>query len=183
MGFVQWEQGSSSKDYVPWANEYVNTHPENIGNVYDVKHITLSGKGLIVETELFSAWIFKSKPMYGFLIQFASAWCTSKKESPVLQLKLVEEDPYWVIGNDDSRLARWEKFANNKGFSQWYPRQEDEPSYAYNPLPLPTSESPSVNAHAQEDDTSYMNIIGEQSKNGKMRHKKGATTPPSPGEG
>lgn len=136
MAFQQWHTGSDT-ELPPWASDYVKECPEDIGRTYDVRDVKMRPKGLIIETNVFAAWVFKSKTLHGFVLEFIEKWYKAKGGSPIMQLMLTNSEPYWVIGVDDERKGGWGKGADQPYWHQHYMSAEDNPDWGTNPLPLP----------------------------------------------
>lgn len=139
MAFKQWSTGTST-DLVPWAKEYVLENQSDVGRTDDVIDVKIRPKGLILETRFYAGWVFKSKTLHAFVLEFIEQWYKSKSGSPIMQLMLTSVDPHWVIGVDDERQGGWGKGTEGTYWHQHYLSAEDNPQYRTNPLPLPTTD-------------------------------------------
>ena len=140
MAFKQWQDAKNTKQ-IPWAEQYVKEHPGCYGTLADVRYVKLKLKGVVVETDSFAVWIYRSKSLHDYLVQFIEQWYAAKQASPILQIMLTAEEPYWTIGVDDERTGGWSKGREENYWHQHYSSVEDNPSASSNPLPLPSSPS------------------------------------------
>lgn len=154
MAFRAFDNSTVQTEFVPWANEYVEKNPKQVGKCWDVRSIKLTDKGMILETEDWAGWYFKSDKNYKFLLEFVGQWFLSKKPSPILQLALQKSKPYFLAGVDDERQGYWGK-SNKEQFTQSYATVSDNPEVELNPLPLP----PSPNSVPTEERTSAVSEL------------------------
>lgn len=105
MAFKAFNSSNGRKEQLPWANELVLSNPELVSKVWDVTCIKLKQKGLIVECTSFAGWFFKSSEQYKFLVTYLESWVESKQKNPVLQMQLVEKEPFFVLGEDDEKYS------------------------------------------------------------------------------
>lgn len=105
MAFKAFNSSNSRKEQLPWANELVLSNAELVGKIWDVTCIKLKQKGLIVECTSFAGWFFKSSEQYKFLVTYLESWVESKQKSPVLQMQLVKQEPFFVLGEDDEKYT------------------------------------------------------------------------------
>lgn len=138
MAFKLMPGSSVNTERLPWAEKYRESHPKHVGQTWDVRDIKQTDKGLILECEDWAAWIWSSKELCKHVLDFVKAWHTSKKASPVLQLMLTEGKPYYAVGVDDERKARW-GMTTTSHWHQSYDKVSDNPGASSNPLPLPPS--------------------------------------------
>lgn len=103
MAFKPLPGSESNSTELDWANEVVQKNPDLLGRVWDVTKIKLRPKGLIVECNDYAGWFFKSSEEYKSLVIYLERWCESKQNSPVLQMQLVKDKPYFRLGEDDER--------------------------------------------------------------------------------
>lgn len=107
MAFKVTSKPKSSSSQLPWANEYIESNSTDIGNVWDVICVKLKPSGLILETDNWASWLFKSTDEYKELVIYLKDWVESKESNPVLQLQLTEDKPFFYIGEDDERTTEW----------------------------------------------------------------------------
>jgi hypothetical protein len=138
MAFKPFEGSNVTKEFLPWCNEYYQKYPKHVGQCWDVTDIKQSDKGIIIECTDWAAWYWKSHKMHNFVLEFIKAWYASKKASPVMQLMLQSTAPYFAIGTDDERQARWGQTTVTH-WHQGYNTAKDNPMLESNPLPLPSS--------------------------------------------
>ena len=136
MAFKEWSTASSD-ELTPWADKYVLANPHMIGTVHDVVDVKIKQKGLVLECREVAGWVFKSKTLHLFILQFIEQWHKAKGGAPVLQLKLTDAEPNWIIGVEEERRACWGKATDATYWHQGYMTSDDNPALSANPLPLP----------------------------------------------
>lgn len=141
MAFKVTAKPKGSSNELPWANEYVESSPEGIGNIWDVVCIKLKPKGLILETDSWAGWLFKSTDEYKQLVIYLEHWYESKQSHPTMQLQLTEEQPFFYIGEDDERTTEWvlEKTTYYQVSSMLKTRQQNLPLNLTLPTNVPSS--------------------------------------------
>lgn len=92
-----------SNDDLPWVEEWTDTAPDTalfprlVRSVKEVK----SGKGYLIETDVFVAFCFKKHPRSMFIDQYLYRFCT-QSEAPSLKVLPSKSDAkLWAIGIDD----------------------------------------------------------------------------------
>lgn len=149
MAFKEWST-IATDELTPFADKYVPANPHMVGTVHDVVDVKIKPKGLILECRDVAAWVWKSKTLHLFVLQFIEQWYKAGGGAPVLQIKLTNTDPNWVIGVEEERRACWGKATDQTYWHQGYMTSDDNPALSTNPLPLPpsTPTPPSEDAHA-----------------------------------
>lgn len=137
MGFNVLPQNYGDGNNLPWANDYLESNPKQLGKVWDVTTIKPSKKGLILETNEFAAFVYKSKVLHDYLLEFCSAWHKCKQATGVLQVQLTQTLPFVIVGIEQERNAYWGS-TEQGGYYQSYAKVADNPSFGGNPLPLPS---------------------------------------------
>lgn len=139
MTFRQFDNVDNDERSLPWTQDYVEKHPQCIGDVLDVTSMKLTDKGVVITTPVTKGFIYKSNVTYSHVVEFVEAWSGKKMKSPLLQLQLTEIRPFMTLGIDDERFAYWSTKTNNS-WTQSYATTKDNPTLSKNPLPLPTSD-------------------------------------------
>lgn len=137
MPFNTLPQNYGDGNNLPWANDYLESNPKQLGTTHDVREIKPTKKGLIISTESFAAFIYKSKQMHDYLLEFCKAWVGTKQPVAVLQVQLSDTLPFVIVGIEPDRSAYWGS-TEQGGYWQTYKTVHDNPNYARNPLPLPS---------------------------------------------
>lgn len=138
MAFKLMPGSSINAEKLPWAEKYREQYPKHTSQTWDVRDVKQTDKGLIIECEDWAAWIWSSKDLCKHVLEFVKLWYAAKKPAPVLQLMLTEGKPYYAVGVDDERQARW-GMTTQSHWHQSYNRVGDNPEASSNPLPLPSS--------------------------------------------
>lgn len=177
MAFKPFNGSTVEREFVPWANEYVENNPKHCGTAWMVSDIKITNKGLIVECKDWAAFIFKSKVLYKHVLQFVEQWYKSKKPSPQLQLVLQRKEPYYVIGTDDEKQSYWSK-TETESWHQCCATVGDNPELETNPLPLPDSPLVSVQEmELVELDDEGQEAASKHRRNGRKTPSRNGTTP------
>lgn len=143
MTFKAFDNSVNDEQSLPWTQEYVERHPQCVGDTLDIVSIKLSDKGMILTTSVTRGFIYKSNITYNHVIEFVKAWTDKKLKSPILQLQLTNIRPFVVLGVDDERFGYWSTQSNDI-WRQCYATAKDNITLSTNPFPLPTPPSVSV---------------------------------------
>lgn len=138
MAFKLMPGSSINAEKLPWAEKYREQYPKHVSQTWDVRDVKQTDKGLILECEDWAAWVWSSKDLCRHVLEFVKLWYAAKKPAPVLQLMLTEGKPYYAVGVDDERQARW-GMTTQSHWHQSYNTVGDNPEASSNPLPLPSS--------------------------------------------
>lgn len=158
MTFKSFDTNNNDEQSLPWTQEYVDQHPQHVGQTLDVTSVKLSDKGMVITTPVTRGFLYKSSVTYSHVLEFVEAWSGKKLKSPLLQIQLTGIRPFMVLGVDDDRHGVWSVNTNNT-WTQGYATTKDNPTLSTNPLPLPTPPSVSVptdviNTHTPVQDAS-----------------------------
>lgn len=111
MAFKRLEVATPQGDgELPWLSELLRSNPEFDGKTYQVRVIAFSQKGMMVTTEYFKAFLYKSNPNCEFLHQALEVWTTVNAPVPAL-VALVDstEKTKLHLGIEDSLESYWLK--------------------------------------------------------------------------
>lgn len=91
---VQWFNDDTNTKELPWSTEFVKEYPDQVKEEYAVTKIQLCTKGLILETDYFKGFFFKSSAIYRNVIEYAQHFAITKqdvhKKAPALKVELQE---------------------------------------------------------------------------------------------
>lgn len=179
MAFKAFDQNKDTKEFLPWADKYLKENPLRVGDTWDVIEVKTLPKGMVLECDDWAVWLFKSKALHQYVLDFIGAWYKSNKPAPVLQLMLTKNEPFFTIGADDERQACWCQGEESKYWHQSYWKVQDNPKQESNPLPLPTDSPRSLpheasNAHLPAD---AKTLLAETSSERPLEASTNGTTP------
>lgn len=102
MSFDFFEDDAKSSSQLPFINEWISDGGE-IGSIHDIQSVSPNKKntGLMVRTNQFALFIWANSQtaarLKGFIQQSQAGLV------PVPVVKVTSKDPYYVLGNDNSR--------------------------------------------------------------------------------
>lgn len=107
--FIELEVPKSDGE-LPWFKDYMASNPIDDDCFFTVNLISFGVKGVLFTTEYFKCFLYKSNPFYGYLLQAANHWVSSKQ--PVCPLivypdKSVKEG--YRLGIEEDLECSWEK--------------------------------------------------------------------------
>jgi len=176
MAFKNLTGVQSTSSQLPWANELASSNPELVGSTFNVHTIKLKPKGLIVECKMFAGWYFKSTNEYKFLITYLEQWVEAQANNPVLQVQLINQAPFFLLGEDDEVLTYAPWVLEDTNFYQIALKQV--PSSNMN-LTLPNVPSSSERSNAQEELDELAQRKANQARQ-RSSKKKPPEEPPAP---
>ena len=103
----------SGNGELPWLNEYIQLQPKAIGKTFQVNVVAFSQKGVMLTTNNFKAFLYRSNPYYDFLMEALEVWTTDKL--PVMALvALVDTNQKckFQLGIEDQLESSWDKKGN-----------------------------------------------------------------------
>lgn len=114
MAFKAIGLASTSGDgELPWLNAYIELQPKCIGMTFQVNVVGFSPKGVLITTNNFKAFLYRSNPYYDFLQEALEVWTDDKL--PVMAL-VVLVDPNtkakFQLGIEDQLESSWDKKGN-----------------------------------------------------------------------
>lgn len=74
---------------LPWLKDYLSTLGENPSVCYEVRLLNYGQKGVLITTEYFKCFLFKSHPYYAYTLEAVQVWASEKK--PVCPLVVVPD--------------------------------------------------------------------------------------------
>lgn len=95
---------------LPWLSHFVEANPEVNGMMFQVQVVAFSQKGVMVTTEHFKAFLYRSNPYYDFLFEAVTTWTTNN--IPVCALVLLvdkSQKSKFQLGIEDSLESHWVK--------------------------------------------------------------------------
>lgn len=160
MSFKPTFNSNIQSESVPWANEYIESHPTHENQVWDVTYIKLKPKGLIIECNDWCGWYFKSTQQYKQIVVYLEAWVESGQECSRMQLMLIGKKPFFLVGEESEEVGRW-LLQENSTFYQAGPmfiakQNEDELNLSL-PTPLVPSTKRSMFRTEPEGDINHTN--------------------------
>lgn len=98
---------------LPWLTEYIQLQPKCVGKTFQVNVVAFSQKGVMLTTNNFKGFLYRSNPYYDFLIEALELWVT--QNLPVAAL-VVLVDPTqrckFQLGIEDELESSWDKKGN-----------------------------------------------------------------------
>lgn len=95
---------------LPWLSKLLETNPEFDGNMYQVLVVAFSEKGVMVTTEFFKSFLYRSNPYYAFLQEALEVWTTNNVPVHALMVLVDSQEKSKIkIGVEDSLESNWEK--------------------------------------------------------------------------
>lgn len=114
MSFKRIDLGQEKSLETPWLNEWLVSHPDANGGLYQVEKCIFGMKGVLVICEYFQVFLYKSNPYHNFLLEACEHW-TSHKEA-VQSLTFEVDNKAKILGHlglNSEVLCDWEKKGQN----------------------------------------------------------------------
>lgn len=95
---------------LPWLSHFLETNPKVDGMMFQVQVVAFSQKGVMVTTEHFKAFLYRSNPYYDFLFEAVTNWTSNN--IPVCALVLLvdkSQKSKFQLGIEDSLESHWVK--------------------------------------------------------------------------
>lgn len=94
----------------PWISQLLTSNPEFNGRMFQVRVVAFSQRGVMITTEYFKAFLYRSNPYYSFLLDALRVWTTNNLPVHALMVMTdINEKSRIHIGVEDSLESNWEK--------------------------------------------------------------------------
>lgn len=111
MSFKELVLTSTSGDgTLPWIKDFVTQNPQYASSHQEVITLSFGNKGVLIVTEYYKAFLFRSNNYYEYLLEAVNVWVTNGVPTCSLVVKYSEKASGNVsIGIDDELETTWTK--------------------------------------------------------------------------
>lgn len=137
MAITFFESDKPQSNDLPWLSDYVETADNYQETAFIVRKVALTPKGLLLETDYFKAFVFKSSVQHTHLLEALEVWTEDLAPQFVLVLVIGDNPRNFKLGVDDAELNEgWKK--TGKVYFQNFPQEKEgsDKSTQSNPLLL-----------------------------------------------
>jgi len=135
-------EGTSS-ERKPFVEEYLDTlsraEAKKMANaIFEAQMLSFGRKGLIIQTEFFSVFVWKKSELYGYLEEACDVWALGAACNPLVVVIDDPSDGTYHLGLDDSKTISWDSQKKGKKLVNCSIVTDTEESRLPNPFLTPT---------------------------------------------